>query len=317
MGMIGHEDAWLQWRAAMAGPRMHHAWILGGKKGLGKAHFAEEAARLLVAEPGVDQPRGNHPDVITLSHLPANKDEEKKRDEGKPYQLKRNISIDQIRQMQQRLNTRPTLGSRRAIIIDPADDMEKNASNALLKSLEEPPAGTYFLLVTHRPGRLLPTIRSRCRTLAIPAMEQALLASQLHLRLGLGANEAQRLAAMSRGAMGRAMRLAQSGAIAADDAARGLLTSLPKGDEAALLALADSFRGGDGAARFALVFERLAEQVREMAVADSLAGRAQGLDRWAEVWTGINRLAADTEALNLDRTDALWSAVAQLRAAAA
>jgi DNA polymerase-3 subunit delta' len=180
VGLIGHDDAWVQWRAAMAGPRMHHAWILGGKKGLGKAHFAEEAARLLVAEPGVDQPRGNHPDVLILTHLPANKDEEKKRDEGKPYQLKRNISIDQIRLMQQRLITRPTLGSRRVIIIDPADDMEKNASNALLKSLEEPPTGTYFLLVAHRPGRLLATIRSRCRTLSFPELDPGQIETVLH-----------------------------------------------------------------------------------------------------------------------------------------
>ena len=171
MSLIGHETAWSEWRAALAGPRMHHAWILGGKRGIGKASFALEAARVLVAEPGVDQPRGEHPDIIVLTHLPANKDEEKKRDDGKPFQLKRNISIDQIRQMQQRLTTRPTLGSRRAIIIDPADDLEKSASNALLKSLEEPPAGTFFLLVTHRPGRLLPTIRSRCRLLAFPALD--------------------------------------------------------------------------------------------------------------------------------------------------
>jgi DNA polymerase III subunit delta' len=84
-------------------------------------------------------------------------------EDGKPFQLKRNINIDQIRAMQQRLHTRPTLGSRRVIIIDPADDLEKSAANALLKSLEEPPQGTHFLLVAHRPGRLLATIRSRCR----------------------------------------------------------------------------------------------------------------------------------------------------------
>lgn len=163
--MLGHEDAWAQWRAAMAGPRMHHAWILGGKKALGKATFAIAAARELVAEAGVPQPPGDHPDVIVLTNLPATKEDEKKREEGKPFQLKRNIAIDQIRQMQQRLNTRPTLGSRRVIVIDPADDLEKSACNALLKSLEEPPQGTFFLLVTHRPGRLLPTIRSRCRIL--------------------------------------------------------------------------------------------------------------------------------------------------------
>ncbi|MXO72161.1 AAA family ATPase [Alteraurantiacibacter buctensis] len=165
MTLLGHKEAWAQWRAAMAGARMHHAWILGGKKGLGKATFALTAARELVAEPGVPQPPGEHPDVIVLTNLPASKEDEKKREDGKPFALKRNISIDQIRQMQLRLNTRPTLGSRRVIIIDPADDLEKSACNALLKSLEEPPQGTFFLLVTHRPGRLLPTIRSRCRML--------------------------------------------------------------------------------------------------------------------------------------------------------
>src|SRR5690606_23619485 len=85
----------------------------------------------------------------------------------------RNITVDQIRGMQRRLTTRPTLGARRAIVIDPADDLEKSAANALLKSLEEPPAGTFFFLIAHRPGRLLPTIRSRCRLLQFPRVEAA------------------------------------------------------------------------------------------------------------------------------------------------
>lgn len=165
MSFAGHEAPWREWRAAQDGPRLHHGWMLAGKRGVGKATFALAAARELVAEPGVPQPKGDHPDVIVLEPLPATADDEKKRDEGKPYQTKRNITVDQVRAMQQRLTTRPTLGSRRAIVIDPADDLEKGAANALLKSLEEPPAGTYFLLVTHRPGRLLPTIRSRCRIL--------------------------------------------------------------------------------------------------------------------------------------------------------
>ncbi len=166
MRLSGHDEAWREWRAAMTSPRMHHAWILSGLRGIGKAHFARAAAAELVAEERIPQPSvAAHPDIITLDHLPANDDEEKKRAEGKPFQTKRNITIDQIRRMQQRLFTRPTLGSRRVIIIDPADDMEKSAVNALLKSLEEPPVGTFFLLVAHRPGRLLPTIRSRCRLL--------------------------------------------------------------------------------------------------------------------------------------------------------
>lgn len=162
--LAGHDEAWREWRAAMVSARMHHAWLLTGARGLGKGSFAMAAARELVAEAGVHQPDGDHhPDILVLDHLPANDDEEKKRAEGKPFQTKRNITIDQIRRMQQRLTTRPTLGSRRAVIIDPADDMERGAVNALLKSLEEPPAGTHFLLVAHRPGRLLATVRSRCR----------------------------------------------------------------------------------------------------------------------------------------------------------
>jgi len=180
MSHSGHDAAWREWRAALAGPRMHHGWLLAGKRGIGKIDFALAAARELVAEEGVKQPR-DHPDVILLTHLPKDEKEERKRDDGKPFELKRNITVAQIREMQHRLTTRPTLGERRAIIVFPADDLEKSAANALLKSLEEPPVGSYFLLVTHRPGRLLPTIRSRCRVLrfdAAPDEEVAELLAQ-------------------------------------------------------------------------------------------------------------------------------------------
>lgn len=206
MSYVGHDEPWRAWRAAMSGARMHHGWILAGKRGVGKMPFAWAAARELVAEPGIPQPQGNHPDIIVLSHLPANAEEEKKREEGKPYQTKRSIAVDQIREMQQRLSTRPTLGSRRAIIIDPADDLEKPASNALLKSLEEPPAGTFFLLVTHRPGRLLATIRSRCRMLRFPAVADEDIDAILR-RETPGADEAARHAAIAaaRGSPGQAI----------------------------------------------------------------------------------------------------------------
>lgn len=172
MTYASHEQAWREWRAALAGTRMHHAWLLAGKRGIGKLDFALAAARELVAEEGVRQP-AEHPDIIVLTNLPANADEEKKKAEGKPYQTKRNVSVEQIREMQQRLTTRPTLGARRAIIVNPADDLEKSAANALLKSLEEPPAGSFFLLIAHRPGRLLPTIRSRCRLVRFPEASDA------------------------------------------------------------------------------------------------------------------------------------------------
>ena len=175
MTLLGHDEAWAEWRAALASDRMHHAWILAGPRGVGKGLFARAAAAELVAEPGVPQPPvGHHPDILIPEHPPENKEEEKKRADGQDdIRRKRSIPIDEIRAVQQRLTTRPTLGARRAVIIDPADDLEKGAVNALLKSLEEPPVGTYFLLVAHRPGRLLPTIRSRCRMLRFAPLPDA------------------------------------------------------------------------------------------------------------------------------------------------
>ena len=175
MEWANHETAWQEWRGAMRGERMHHAWLLAGKVGLGKQDFADAAARELVAEESVPQPAKGHPDIHILTHLPKDDKEERKREKGEAYETKRNITVGQIRSMQKRLTTRPTLGSRRVIIINPADDMEKSASNALLKSLEEPPKGTFFLLIAHRPARLLPTIRSRCRTVRFPGLKPAML----------------------------------------------------------------------------------------------------------------------------------------------
>ena len=170
---IGHEAAWTEWHRALSGERMHHAWILSGRKGVGKSAFALAAARELVAEADVPQPEGDHPDILYVTHPPKNDAEARKAADGKPFERARNIKIDQIRKLQQRITTRPSLGSRRAIIVDPADDMEDPTANALLKSLEEPPRGTYFLLIAHRIGRLLPTIRSRCHVLDFPRVSDA------------------------------------------------------------------------------------------------------------------------------------------------
>ena len=165
--LLGHDAPWRQFASALDSGKLHHGWILAGRRGVGKAGFALRAAAALVDPQGQYSnliERGTHPDILIIKRLPkeASKDDE---EVDASAELKRSITIDQIRRLQLSLTTRPGLSNRRAIIIDAADDLERGGANALLKSLEEPPIGTYFLLVSHASDRLLPTIRSRCQML--------------------------------------------------------------------------------------------------------------------------------------------------------
>jgi DNA polymerase-3 subunit delta' len=288
-----HAEAWRQWRDALGGERMHHGWLLAGKAGLGKYDFALAAARELVAEPGVPQPAGDHPDIITLTYGPKDDKAEKAQADGKPFERARSIRIKQIRAMQRRLITRPTMGSRRAIIIDPADDMEKAAANALLKSLEEPPVGTFFLLVTHRPARLLPTIRSRCRTLRFPDLSDDALAALL-AEAGLPSDPAAIAAA--EGSFGAALRFAEQDLAPLARVIDGLI----KGGDAGFAARGELARLiGPRAAR-----ERV-QAVLELA--QSLVARAARTTddpvrrvRMVDAHVALVRLAAEVPTANFD-----------------
>lgn len=288
-----HAEAWRAWRDALGGERMHHGWLLAGKAGLGKRDFAMAAARELVAEEGIPQPKGDHPDIITLTYGPKDDKGEKAQADGKPFELARSIRIKQIRAMQKRLVTRPTLGSRRAIIIDPADDMEKSAANALLKSLEEPPVGTFFLLVTHRPARLLPTIRSRCRTLRFPVLTDSQLAALLE-DAGL-VPDAQAIAA-AEGSLGAALRFTEQNLAPIARVISGLLAG---GDS-----------GITGRGELARLIGPRADRERVQAVlelAQSLAARAarasddpQRRARLIETHAALVALGAEAPTANFD-----------------
>jgi DNA polymerase III subunit delta' len=188
---IGHDANWAQFSAGLAAGRLHHGWILAGPRGTGKAGFATRAAAALVDPDGQNQrliAQRSHPDIIRLQRLA--KEPPKDGEEADPAaELKRSITVEQIRELQRALTTRPTMGAKRAVIIDAADDLERGGANALLKSLEEPPIGTFFLLITHASDRLLPTIRSRCQLLRFDPlsddqMQQALAAAAPELPAG-------------------------------------------------------------------------------------------------------------------------------------
>ncbi len=222
--ILGHDAAISALLAAAAGPRMHHGWILSGPEGIGKAGLAHDFALRLLAEaagppppPGLAVPQdhpiarlfaaGTHPDFVSLSRLV-------KEDKGEASEVKlaRNISVDQIRGLQRLLNIRPSLSDRRVVVIDAADDLERGAANALLKSLEEPPPGLIFLLVAHAPGRLLPTIRSRCRMLPMQPLDEATM--RVALRRVMPDTDSAEIGAMVRagaGSPGRALGFAGLG----------------------------------------------------------------------------------------------------------
>jgi DNA polymerase-3 subunit delta' len=186
----GHDDAVAAFRAALDSGRLHHAWLITGPEGVGKALFADKAALRVLAQgagPAVsaagldvsdEHPiaklvrAGSHPDLARLERLP--------RESG--TELARSITVAQVRGLQRLFSTTASLSAWRVVIIDAVDDLERAAANALLKNLEEPPANSLFLLVSHAPERLLPTIRSRCRQLRLkplnaPAMAKALAAA--------------------------------------------------------------------------------------------------------------------------------------------
>jgi DNA polymerase-3 subunit delta' len=230
--IVGQDRAVEQFARAWASRKLHHAWLLAGPKGVGKASLAHAAARRVLADaagppsdlPNLETPddhpivklveAGSHPDMRWLERLP------KEKGEG----LARNISVDQIRGLGEFMGMTAALSPWRVAVIDTIDDLESSGANALLKILEEPPANTLFFLVTHAPGRLLPTIRSRCRRLDFQKLDDDVMTSILEAHAPeLKAAERDQVVAMSFGSAGRALAFAELGLAKLEEAALAIL----------------------------------------------------------------------------------------------
>jgi len=315
-GDEAHERAFLD---ALDRGRLHHAWLIVGPEGVGKATFAYRAARRLLGA-GRDASLGPlgcapdhpvsrqilgraHPDLLAMQRDP---------EDGK---TRRGIPVDEARMLPEFFSKSPAAAPYRVAIIDTADDLNANAANAVLKTLEEPPERGVLLLISHAPGGLLPTIRSRCRRLRLEVPEPGRAARWVSAKAEVGPSEAERLLEMARGAPGGAWRLAAGGALEADRVAGELLAALPSPDEAAMLAIADSFRGPEGLARFGLFFDRLADRVHRLATGRIAAGETGvRLDRWAEIWDELVEAPRQAEAINLDRADLFFTTLSRLKA---
>ncbi len=205
---IGHSKCWNMFKSALNRRKLHHGWILSGTKGIGKAGFAKRMACSILDPNGTQKhliDASTHPDFHIISRPPK---ELPKEGEGidPNAELKRSINIDQIRKVQTVLNVKPSMSDKRVIIIDAADDMERASANALLKSLEEPPQGTIFILISHASEKLLPTIKSRCQMMRFDPLSEDQMIAALNMYLS-DSSDAERAALVraGNGSPGRAL----------------------------------------------------------------------------------------------------------------
>ncbi|HEY2131956.1 MAG TPA: DNA polymerase III subunit delta' [Acetobacteraceae bacterium] len=320
----GHAATEAMLAEAMRSGRMHHAWLITGPAGIGKATLAFRfAGRLLAGMPGgttlalaPDHPTfrrvaaGTHADLLTVER---EWDPKRKR-------LRGEIVVDDVRRVADLLRRTPAEGGWRVVVLDGAEDLNRNAANALLKMLEEPPPRAILLLVCSAAGRLLPTIRSRCRRLALAPLGSADIAALLGQYMPeLSRDDAGRLAALAEGSVGRALQLAEGGGAAYADMVSGVLDGLGVLSVDRAHALADVLgRNEDGFSTFMdLLRAAVASAVRDAARGrpDPDQARMIGtrpLDAWIDVWHALTRLQDETENAYLDKRQALVTGLGML-----
>lgn len=306
--LFGHAAAERLFAAALAGGRLHHAWLLTGPHGVGKATLAWRMARRLLAperdpnDPATPAVRRivarSHADVLTLERAI----------DPRTKKLKRDVAVDQVRDIAGFLHLTPAEGGYRVVVVDGAEDMNRNSANALLKVLEEPPKRAVLLLTSDAPGLLLPTIRSRCRRLRLDALPPGEMdAALLHLLPEEDEAARRELAAVADGSPGRAVELAEGGALALAALARSVL-AVPRLPVARMHEVADQATRGDTAFEtfMALLQQGLADAVRAAARGGTNAVAARRpLAEWGEVWHALGRLQSETERFNLDKRTAV------------
>jgi DNA polymerase-3 subunit delta' len=302
--IFGHDQQMEQFRRAWDSRALHHAWLLAGPRGVGKAHFARAAATMILASSagpefelaGLESPEdhpiakliaaGSHPDMRWVERV----------ENPKTGNLNRNITVDQVRALGEFLGLTAGLSPWRAVVIDSVDELEKSAANALLKMLEEPPANTVFFLVSHAPGRLLPTIRSRCHRLQFEALDDDAMASVLGSQLP-DASDADRrqLISIANGSAGQALAFASLGLAPLQDEAVAILRQGDP-DNSRRSALAGQLARKAAADRYSAFLDLLPSLVAKEARSLSEPERERALDAYQKV----RELTAIAPRLSLD-----------------
>ena len=342
--LYGHERAEETLRTAFASGRMHHGWLIAGPEGIGKATLAYRFARHALADAaerspdtldvGMDMRAARqilsfaHPSLLTI----------RRAYDLKTKRFPASIPIDEVRRLKSFLGRTADENAWRVVIVDRADELNVSAANALLKSLEEPPPRTVFLLISSAPGRLLVTLRSRVRTLELaPLADEPLRRALTQAFAEAGDNapaaapspsEWERLARLSGGSVRRVLSLHAAKGLVLQDKIAALLGGLPSVDWAAAHALGDELAGQAADQRYELFFELLTGAIGrlvtveargeglpdEVALAKRLIGPAR-LATWAGLWERVAADKADVDALNLDRKALILNVFSKLEAA--
>ena len=303
--LLGQDAALGRAARALRAGRPPSAWLITGAPGTGKATLAYRIARYLLAHGASDTgaedlsvPREDpasrqvmalsHPGLLVL----------KRAVNPKTGKLMTVLSVDEIRRLADFFGMTSGAGGWRVAIVDTADDMNDNAANALLKMLEEPPGRAMLLLLSNTPGRLLPTIRSRCQRLDLRPLDSATLEKALATELpGMSVAERASLARLSGGSIGAALTLATGdGAVLAQEADR-LIDRARDPDLLALLALGEKlFRMRDGLEMFGgFLLESLSDRIRARA-----HDGAAGLERWVALLGRIEQGLGRATGLHLE-----------------
>jgi DNA polymerase-3 subunit delta' len=337
--LFSHEATETMLAQAFAAGRLHHAWLLAGRAGIGKATLAYRMARNVLARPEErDSSAGSlavpadaaaarqiahlaHPGLLVL----------RRPYDQKAKRLATSIPVDEVRRLRSFLGHTAAAQAWRVVIVDSADELNPNAANALLKSLEEPPARALFLLVTSQPGSLLPTIRSRCRRLDLAPLGAEDLKRAVRAALAAvdakppSAGKWSQIERLAEGSVRAALLLA-TGGLELHERVEQFLFRLPGIDWPALHAFSDTLALDEQRYEmvFALLLDQLARLVRagasgqgspeELALAARLIPEAR-LRAWTEMWQAILRDKADAETLNLDRKALIVRTFARIEAA--
>jgi DNA polymerase-3 subunit delta' len=324
--LFGHSEAEQALLAAWASARMPHAWLIAGPRGIGKATLAYRFARFVLSGGGggglfggppdslavpATEPvfrriaAGGHADLVTLAPGMIHPDTGK---------MTQEIVVAQVREAIEFLLKTSAEGGWRVLVVDEAEAMNRNAANALLKVLEEPPPRCLILLVSHSPGRLLPTIRSRCRLLVLRTLDDVQVTKLLEThRPEIDARDRAALVTLAQGSIGRAIELADRGGVELATELNALLDGLPALNIADAHTLADQVgrAGDDAVASFRVILQLLedwiARRVRETPA---------GAEAWFDAADRVRRLAGATDGLNLDRKLALLLALFAVQRAA-